>query len=351
MKRVSPYELSNHLGNVLTVISDRKIPVDANNDFITDYYLPDVISSTDYYAFGSPMPGRQFNSGNYRFGFNGKEKDDELKGNGNSYDFGDRIYDPRIGNWLSIDPLFGKYPAFSPYSFAADNPILFVDRDGREIWISFQDNRVKGADGKPFLQKVQYKNGELYNADGSKYTRSNSYLIAVKNHLNGIKESHPDNTKMISELETSRDKHEIANSAERVKERGIQFSKNLGEANYDIGMEVKYDANYKVVETFENNTITYLPDPYTVDDNDPTGDPTGLLAHELKHAYDKQTGKMKSLKAMGYTKNGVAYSEVSAVAAENKVRNSKHKPLRTNYDVKGGKEGKITNDDFKKVEK
>ena len=73
----------------------------------------------------------------YRFGFNGMEKDDEVKGNGNSLDFGARIYDPRIGRWLSRDPLHMKYPSFSPYSFAANSPVFFVDPDGREIHIYF----------------------------------------------------------------------------------------------------------------------------------------------------------------------------------------------------------------------
>ncbi len=81
------------------------------------------------------MPGRSYNSSSYRFGFNGMEKDDEVKGSGNSYDFGARIYDPRLGIWLSLDPLASKYPAISPYVAFADNPIFFVDKDGREIWI------------------------------------------------------------------------------------------------------------------------------------------------------------------------------------------------------------------------
>lgn len=67
----------------------------------------------------------------YRYGFNGKEKDDEIKGNSNSLDFGARIYDPRLGIFLSIDPLISKYPMLSSYCFAANSPIKFVDEDGK----------------------------------------------------------------------------------------------------------------------------------------------------------------------------------------------------------------------------
>lgn len=87
-----------------------------------------------YYPFGMVMPGRNYTSASgYRYGFNGMEKDDEVKGNNNSLDFGARIYDPRIGRWLSMDPLQKKYPGLSPYNFVANSPIIFVDPDGRAI--------------------------------------------------------------------------------------------------------------------------------------------------------------------------------------------------------------------------
>jgi RHS repeat-associated protein len=67
------------------------------------------------------------------FGFNGKENDNEVKGEGNSLDFGARIYDSRLGRWLALDPMMTKYPSFSPYAFCANNPILFIDPDGKKI--------------------------------------------------------------------------------------------------------------------------------------------------------------------------------------------------------------------------
>jgi len=66
----------------------------------------------------------------YPYGFNGMEKDDEVKGSGNSYDFGSRIHDPRLGRFLSIDPRVREFPFWAPYLFAANDPIRFIDIDG-----------------------------------------------------------------------------------------------------------------------------------------------------------------------------------------------------------------------------
>ena len=66
----------------------------------------------------------------YKYGFNGKLKDNEWAGIGNSEDFGARNYDSRIARFRSIDPLTKKYPEFSPYVFAANSPIKYIDVDG-----------------------------------------------------------------------------------------------------------------------------------------------------------------------------------------------------------------------------
>lgn len=76
------------------------------------------------------MAGRSDASNSYRFGFNGMEKDDDIKGGGNSLDFGARIYDSRLGRFLSIDPQAIKYVGLTPYSFAGNSPIMFIDNNG-----------------------------------------------------------------------------------------------------------------------------------------------------------------------------------------------------------------------------
>jgi RHS repeat-associated protein len=68
----------------------------------------------------------------YRYGFNGKENDNDVKGEGNQQDYGMRIYDPRLGRFLSVDPITKQYPELTPYQFASNTPIQAVDIDGLE---------------------------------------------------------------------------------------------------------------------------------------------------------------------------------------------------------------------------
>jgi RHS repeat-associated protein len=79
------------------------------------------------------MPGRSLNSSDYRYGFNGKEKDvNGLGGGGSTYDYGFRIYNPQIAKFLSVDPLFKTFPFYTPYQYASNMPILAIDIDGLE---------------------------------------------------------------------------------------------------------------------------------------------------------------------------------------------------------------------------
>ncbi|PUZ24224.1 RHS repeat-associated core domain-containing protein [Chitinophaga costaii] len=232
------YELSNHLGNVLATVSDKKIAVPLN-DSTTAYYTAAMLSQTDYYPFGMIMPGRgsQYDAGTssgetggtgssgtgdcadgslpdnlqvnqrgaddpaaykarnsvgfterfvadgssfvvtidpdasecvpvvpgegsggvggapeyhdgYRYGFNGKENDNEVKGDGDQQDYGFRIYNPQIGRFLSTDPLSKKVAFYTPYQFSGNKPIVAVDVDGQEdrfYTISFFDKQGKAV--------------------------------------------------------------------------------------------------------------------------------------------------------------------------------------------------------------
>ncbi|ATL48213.1 hypothetical protein COR50_14150 [Chitinophaga caeni] len=146
------YELTNHLGNVLATISDKRIPVFENEGMTVAYYDVDLLSAVDYYPFGMQMPGREFNGGGYRYGFNGKENDNEVKGEGNQQDYGMRVYDPRLGRFLSVDPLSPDYPELTPYQYANNSPVTNIDVDGLEDANSNVVTATKR--GKAALKKV-----------------------------------------------------------------------------------------------------------------------------------------------------------------------------------------------------
>ncbi|MBN4061764.1 hypothetical protein JYU20_01025, partial [Bacteroidales bacterium AH-315-I05] len=126
------YELTNYLGNVNAVVSDRKIAIEeAGSTGVIDFYEADVYSASDYFPFGMEMTGRNFvGASGYRFGFNGMEGDGEWSGSGNHYTTMFRQYDPRLGKWLTRDPV--NYPWQSTYAAFNNNPIVFNDPLGLE---------------------------------------------------------------------------------------------------------------------------------------------------------------------------------------------------------------------------
>lgn len=142
------YELSDWLGNIRVVVNDRKTAV--NTGSVTVSYMPQVVSVTDYYSFGSSIEERSYDpvKPKYRFGFNGHEKDDEVKGEGNCLSFGDYGYDTRVGNRWSIEPKFMKYPYWSSYLVFGRNPIKYADRDGHEIVDPNGNRAVEIREGK-----------------------------------------------------------------------------------------------------------------------------------------------------------------------------------------------------------
>ncbi|MBK9730298.1 MAG: hypothetical protein IPO83_03250 [Chitinophagaceae bacterium] len=89
-------------------------------------------SQKDYHPGGMVMPDRNFSHENYRFGFENQEMDNEINGIGNSYTYEFRDYDSRIGRFKSIDPFEKQYPFYSPYHFAGNSPIAFIDLEGLE---------------------------------------------------------------------------------------------------------------------------------------------------------------------------------------------------------------------------
>ena len=124
--RVSwPYEyaIHDHLGNVRVRFTDEGV----------------IEGEHHYYPFGLEMEG-EWNAGldDARYRYNGKEYNDQI----GLYDYGARNYDPAIGRWLQIDPLANTYAPFSPYNYTLNNPIKYIDPDGKKVVLA---NRRKTA--------------------------------------------------------------------------------------------------------------------------------------------------------------------------------------------------------------
>ena len=112
------YYLKDHLGNTR----------------ITYHYSgsnPIVDQEEEYYPFGSLFTDNNLEENKYLY--NGKELNDEFFEN---YDYGARFYDPELGRWHVIDNKAEKYPSTSPYTYALNNPILFLDPDGNDVKVA-----------------------------------------------------------------------------------------------------------------------------------------------------------------------------------------------------------------------
>ena len=134
--------------------------------------------------FGMTMPGRSYNAHTYRHGFTGHEKESDLAEGIYTTEY--RLYDARVGRWLSVDPLFEKYVGMSPYNYCMLNPVMMVDPDGRDaIYIVFPDYKISAfwekwedlghagvllIDNKSGVTKY-YEYGR-YDREGKGYTRN-----------------------------------------------------------------------------------------------------------------------------------------------------------------------------------
>jgi RHS repeat-associated protein len=171
------YELSNHLGNVLTTIADNFAPHPP-----TGGVLARVLSTQDYYPFGMAMTERGFvesTEKKYRYGFNGKEYDEDL-GEG-MMNFEARMMDNRTCRFTSPDPLAVKYPNISPFVFVANMPIIAIDPDGKDIEITGKAGDLEGL-------PIKYKIGmsHIQTDDGLKYDQKTSEIIQMLNYLSEV---------------------------------------------------------------------------------------------------------------------------------------------------------------------
>ena len=160
------YYLKDHLGNIRLSFTDKNNDGRINNQ-------GEILQENQYYPFGMMQHGSWYDDAtvaNYPYLYNDKELTTDF--GLNLSDYGARGYDAAIGRWWQVDPLAEQYYPLTPYAYVANNPLKFIDPDGREIWISYGDN-----------QRVRYEGGGLYNQDGSRYKGNDKFVRSTSRLL------------------------------------------------------------------------------------------------------------------------------------------------------------------------
>jgi hypothetical protein len=184
------YELTDHLGNVCAVVTGRLL--DGNGGGTAKQ--AELVSAQGYEPFGSLLPGRNYSSDAYRFGFNTQEKDDEIYGsNGTSYAAQFWQYDPRIGRRWNIDPV---NPAWnSSYAVFFNSPILYVDHNGlspkkrAEKYAKkneLKDFTITEVKGRAYLTWNSGTTVETFSANSKKFGLNfGEWLLSFTKNLSG----------------------------------------------------------------------------------------------------------------------------------------------------------------------
>lgn len=290
----SLYYITDHLGSV-------RVTVDEDGEAVT---------WDDYYPYGKRMAQRTQNVGdnNDDTKYTGYQYEDE--GDLNLYHAGARLYDPEIGRFLSRDRFDAKYPSFTPYQYAANNPISFIDVNGDSIWINDSGSRYL------------YVDGDLFNEDGSEYTgRTRGFLGTTVRALNRIRYSGTSGFGVIAALQGSKNNFDIKNGSNRFKSDDVQAASGtiqelMGNPYFKSGGsggDISWDPGYSGTYELGSNSLVSRP--------------AMMLAHELFHGYEADQGVLDPTPI----NNDLQRSEWRAVYFENQVRNDLHVPYRTYY--------------------
>src|SRR5690606_5979074 len=150
------YNYTDHLGNIrLSYMNDRLLGLL-------------ILDETHYYPFGLKQKGYEpppTYATSYKYKYNGKEYQDEL--NLNVYDYGNRNYQPDLGRFFNIDKFAEKYYDKTPYQYATNNPILYIDVKGDSIRVANVNDQakvLKAINGQAVGSFAFDKKGYLYQA-------------------------------------------------------------------------------------------------------------------------------------------------------------------------------------------
>lgn len=308
------YSIKDHLGNTRLTFADK------NGDGMiqeTNTAASEVLQENHYYPFGLSLAGAWMDdvaAKDNQYLYNGKEFNTDF-GLG-WYDYGARWYDPSVGRFSKIDRFSEKYSSFSPYQYAANNPILTVDINGDSLWVSNK--------GQTYL----YEGGKLYQ-NGAEYTgKLTGFLKHTVKALDRMGKA-KSGMALVSSLQSSKNNFTIKHASENPTKQENWFKPDNNRAAFSNQLLTDPSSlgSSRATPGGSGGTIYW----------DPSGSPlvtsSGVqisaitdLAHEMSHALDSDRGLLDDRMELG-----VKRSEWQAVYRENVLRDEMGLPLRTHY--------------------
>ena len=272
------YHITDHLGSVRAVL----------NQSMT------VLEQNDYYPFGLRHPNASLKTTANRYRYNGKE---EIAADATS-DYGARQYSAEFCQWMQVDPLAEKYYSWSPYNFCVGNPLRFVDPDGCE----FTENAW------------EWVNKLIANID-SRQARNNSKIADKQALINngGLSD------RRVAKYQ--RQIHKLNNANSKLEEvRGEIATLAASDQVYNVN-QISYSSS-TTTDAIGNSTVTastsFNDKTKAVDINISSNAGLGLFAHELKHAYQFETGAFSIGPKVSGIYHNFLYDKYDEVEAHNR---------------------------------
>ncbi|HMP26295.1 MAG TPA: M91 family zinc metallopeptidase [Saprospiraceae bacterium] len=218
---------------------------------------------------------------------------------------------PDVGRFPSIDRFAEKYAFQSPYTYAANNPIKYIDVNGDSVWIAHKGNNYL------------YDNGNLFNSDGTEYIgKVKGFLKQTVKVLNKLNET-DEGSSILSDLSQSENNFTI--------ERGL--NRFLPDDHGSYGINIVTNNTY-ALQVLEQGELLSKHLPFTQIGDGGTiywqGDGAISLGHELAHAHDANYGLLDT-RTTEINRGRAEIREIRAVYKENRIRGQMGKRLRKNY--------------------